>query len=59
MAKKRQVSASLDEELVKEMEKIRDLTGLPVSIQIELRLKGYTVCKIGEKHSGSDKAEKP
>lgn len=42
---KKQVTATLDEELVKEMEKIREETGLAVSTQIELKLKGYRVVK--------------
>lgn len=48
---KKQVCTTLDEELVKEMEKIRDRTGVPVSTQIELRLKGYKLCKTEEKTS--------
>ncbi|MEM0096554.1 MAG: hypothetical protein QW660_07980 [Candidatus Bathyarchaeia archaeon] len=49
MGKKRQVCATLDESLIKEMEEIREKTGLPISTQIELRLKGYKVCKIEER----------
>ena len=35
----------LDKDLVKEMEKIRDETGLPISRQVNLRLKGYKIIK--------------
>jgi len=44
--KKRAVTVSLDEKLVEEMEKIREETGIPLSVQIELRLKGYRIVKI-------------
>jgi len=44
------VTATIDEELVKEMERIREKTGVPVSTQIVLGLKGYKIMKIrGEK----------
>jgi len=43
---KKQVTATLDEKLIKEMEKIRDETGLAISTQIELKLKGYKVVKV-------------
>ena len=42
---KRQVCARIDESLVKEMERVKEETGVPVSQQIELRLKGYKICK--------------
>jgi antitoxin component of RelBE/YafQ-DinJ toxin-antitoxin module len=45
MAKKRQVCFTIDETIVKEMEDIREKTGVPVSTQIELRLKGYEIKK--------------
>jgi len=45
MSRKRQITFTLDEELVKEMEKVREETGLPISTQIELKLKGYKVVK--------------
>ncbi|MEM2738280.1 MAG: ribbon-helix-helix domain-containing protein [Candidatus Bathyarchaeia archaeon] len=45
MGRKRQITFTLDEELVKEMEKVREETGLPISTQIELKLKGYKVVK--------------
>lgn len=43
---KRQVTATIDEKLVEEMELIRDETGVSVSQQIVLRLKGYEIVKI-------------
>lgn len=45
---RRQVTATIDEELVKEMERIREETGVPVSTQIVLGLKGYKIVKLGE-----------
>ena len=42
---KRQVCFRIDEETVQEMEETREKTGVPVSTQIELRLKGYTIIK--------------
>jgi hypothetical protein len=41
--KKRQVCFRIEESIVNEMENIRDKTGVPVSTQIELRLKGFTI----------------
>lgn len=43
---RRQVTATIDEELVEEMERIREKTGVPVSTQIMLKLKGYEIVKI-------------
>ena len=51
MGKKRGICVTLDEKLVKEMEKIREETGIPISLQVELRLKGYKICKIEEKET--------
>ena len=42
---KRQICFSIDEETAREMEKLRDETGLPLSKVIELRLKGYEIRK--------------
>jgi len=36
---------------VNEIEEIRDKTGVPVSTQIELRLKGFTITSVAEKGS--------
>jgi len=49
--KKRQVCFRLDESIVDEMEEIRDKTGVPISTQIELRLKGFTLTSVSAKGS--------
>lgn len=43
---KRQVTATIDEELVEEMKRIKEKTGFSVSTQIVLRLKGYEIVKM-------------
>lgn len=43
--KKRQVCFRIDESDVKEMEQVREKTGVPVSTQIEMKLKGYKITK--------------
>jgi len=47
MGKKRQVCIMLEESEVQAMEQVREMTGLPVSRQIEMKLKGYKVVKEG------------
>ena len=47
--KKRQVCFRIEESIVNEMKGIRDKTGVPVSTQIELRLKGFTIANIAER----------
>lgn len=47
-AKKRQVCFRIEDSIVKEMEQIREKTGVPVSTQIELRLKGFTIASVGK-----------
>lgn len=42
---KRQICFTVDEETAKELEKIREETGIPVSKQVELSLKGYKIVK--------------
>jgi len=42
---KKQVCFMIDEEDIKKMEEIRETTGVPVSRQIELTLKGYKIVK--------------
>jgi len=42
---KKQICFTVDEETAKELEKIRDETGIPVSKQVELSLKGYKIVK--------------
>ena len=46
---KRQVCFTIEEDVVKKMEGVRDKTGVPVSKQIELGLKGYKIEKIEQK----------
>ena len=46
--KKKQVCIRMDKSLVKEMERLKKETGVPISQQIELRLKGYKICKENE-----------
>ena len=46
---KRQVCFTIEEEVVKKMEDIRDTTGVPVSKQIELALKGYKIEKVEQR----------
>jgi hypothetical protein len=48
-AKKRQVCFRIEESIVEEMEQIREKTGVPVSTQIELRLKGFTITSAPER----------
>jgi ribbon-helix-helix protein len=43
--KKRRVCFRIEESMVKEMKQIRDETGVPVSKQVELRLKGFTLTR--------------
>jgi len=40
---KRQICIQVDEEVAKRMEDIRDKTGIPISRQIELKLKGFKI----------------
>ena len=47
--KKRQVCFRMEESMVQEMEQIRDKTGVPISRQIELRMKGFTITSIPQK----------
>jgi len=37
--------SQIDKDLLEEMKKVRDETGLPISRQINLRLKGYKIIK--------------
>lgn len=45
LSRKVQICIRIDEELLKEMEKIKEETGIPISRQIELRLRGYAIVK--------------
>lgn len=42
---KRQICVQVDENVAKRMEDIRNQTGIPVSRQIELKLKGFKIVK--------------
>ncbi len=50
--RKRQICVQVDEEIAKRMEEIREKTGIPVSRQIELRLKGFRIIEDEEKTFG-------
>jgi hypothetical protein len=52
-AKKRQVCFRIEESIVKEMERIRNQTGVPVSTQIEMRLKGFSITPRVEKQGNA------
>lgn len=43
--KKRQVSTQIEEEEYKRMVYIRDETGIPISRQMNIKLKGYKIVK--------------
>ena len=43
----------IEESLVKEMENIRDQTGVPVSTQVEMRLKGFSITRNAEKQGSA------
>ncbi len=49
---KRQICVQVDEEIARKMEAIRDKTGIPVSRQIELRLKGFKIVEDEERTFG-------
>jgi hypothetical protein len=49
---KRQICVQVDEEIARKMEEIRDKTGIPVSRQIELRLKGFKIVEDEERTFG-------
>jgi len=48
---KRQVTFLLDEDELKKMEKLREETGISVSRQLELLIKGYKIIKVKRKLS--------
>ena len=52
-SKKRQVCFRIEESLVKEMQQIRDQIGVPVSTQVEMRLKGFSITKTVEKQGST------
>lgn len=45
---KRQICVQVDEDVAKKMEDIRDKTGIPISRQIELKLKGFKIVRDDE-----------
>jgi len=49
---KRQICVQVDEEIAKRMEQIKDKTGIPISRQIELRLKGFKIVEDHERTFG-------
>jgi len=49
---KRQICIQVDEDIAKEMEEIRYKTGIPVSRQIELKLKGFKIVEDEERTFG-------
>lgn len=51
---KRQICVQLDEDVAKSMEKLRDETGVPISRQIELKLKGFKIVKNEESTTESN-----
>ncbi|MGD0449999.1 MAG: hypothetical protein ABSA79_02945 [Candidatus Bathyarchaeia archaeon] len=51
--KKRQVCFRIEESLVKKMEQVRDQTGVPVSTQVEMRLKGFSITRNMEKQGSA------
>ncbi len=50
MGQKRQVTFLINEADLKELEKLRDETGIPLSRLIELKLRGYEVRKVDAEH---------
>ena len=46
MNKKVQICIRIDEDLLREMERIKRETGIPISRQIELRLRGYAIVRV-------------
>jgi len=49
---KRQICIQVDEDIAKEMEEIRYKTDIPVSRQIELKLKGFKIVEDEERTFG-------
>ncbi len=46
MGKKKQINVTINEDLLAEMEKLREDAGIPISTQIELRLRGYEIRRL-------------
>jgi len=47
---KRKICFTIPKSMADEMEKVKKETGVPISKQIELGLKGYGVCRIDKKN---------
>jgi len=47
-SEKVQVCFQIDKELHERMEKVREETGVPISLQLQLKLKGYEISKAKE-----------
>jgi len=45
MGRKVQICIRIDEDLLRELERIKEETGIPISRQIELRLRGYVIVR--------------
>jgi len=62
MENRKKVCLTLPEKTLKQMEEVRKETGLPIARQIDLALKGYTLCRVKEKREnmrrGKDVREK-
>lgn len=50
--KRRQICFTIEESEVKKMEDIKKRTGIPVSKQVEMRLKGYRVERVEDNSEG-------
>jgi hypothetical protein len=48
---KKQVCFTTDEDTYKELKEVREKTGIPISKQIDLQLKGYKIIKAEKKES--------
>lgn len=46
VGKKKQINVTINEDLLAEMEKLREDAGIPISTQIELRLRGYEIRRL-------------
>lgn len=48
MSKRQQITLTLDTDLIRDMEQVREDTGMPISTQIELIIRGYVIVKKGK-----------
>jgi len=42
---KAKITISIDKDLLAHLEKVRDIVGIPISTQIEMKLKGYSIIR--------------